>query len=209
MLISDQKKFIFVHISKTAGTSIRAALEPYSIETPTGKWHSFLRRFDLPKSYHRYKFSRHAFLSEADQKMPNELYQSYFKFAVVRNPWDRLVSSYHSHHGLKVELNAKRKYQEPVSFFEHIEKQHKRNNFQLARITNLTGDLDLDFTLRFENLETDVEQLADKLGVDIQLPHRNHSLREKGSYQDYYDQQSKDYVAKYWAKEIELLNYQF
>ena len=209
MLISDQKKFIFVHISKTAGTSIRAALEPYSIKSPSGKWHSLLRRFDLPKNYSNYKFSRHAFLSEASEKMPNNLYQTYFKFAVVRNPWDRLVSSYHSHHGLKKELNPNRKYKEAVSFHEHLERQHRRKNFQLSRITNVDGDIDLDFMLRFEQLASDVEQLAEKLDLNISLPHRNHSFRKKAAYQDYYDQNSKNFVAKYWADEIDLLGYQF
>jgi len=84
MLISDSKQFIFVHISKTAGTSIRAALEPYSVNAPRDKWHSFLRRFDLPKDYRQFKFSKHAYLSAADKKLPSDIYQSYFKFAVVK-----------------------------------------------------------------------------------------------------------------------------
>ena len=209
MLISDQKKFIFVHITKTAGTSIRAALEPYAIDAPTSKWHSFLRRFDLPKDYRQFKFPRHAFLSAADKKLPTDLYQSYFKFAVVRNPWDRLVSSYHSDFGLKKERNPDRKYKEPIGFYEYLQKQRKRKNFQLERITNLEGKVDLDFMLRFEQLSSDVKILADKLGVDIELPHRNHSLREKKSYQDYYDAQSREFVAEHWRSEIELLDYQF
>ncbi len=209
MLISDQKKFIFVHLSKTAGTSIRTALEPYAIEPPTDKWHSFLRRLDLPKDYRQFKFRRHAFLSAANKKLPNDIYQSYFKFAVVRNPWDRLVSSYHSHYGLKEELNQTRKYKEPIGFFKFLQKQRQRNNFQLERITNLAGQIDLDYMLRFEQLNTDIEQLADKLGVEIKLPHRNHSFRKKSSYHDYYDQRSKDFVAEHWQQEIELLEYEF
>ncbi|MBX2849572.1 MAG: sulfotransferase family protein [Acidiferrobacterales bacterium] len=209
MLISDRKQFIFIHITKTAGTSIRAALQPYSIDTPTDKWHSFLRRFDLPKDYRRFKFPRHAFLSAADKKIPNDLYQSYFKFAVVRNPWDRLVSSYHSDYGLKKERNPNRKYQQPVSFYDYLCKQRQRKNFQLERIVNLEGDIDLDFMLRFEQLNSDIEALGNQIGVDIELPHRNHSLRKKNRYQDYYDQQSKEYVGKFWREEIELLGYQF
>lgn len=209
MLVSDQKQFIFVHISKTAGTSIRAALDSYAIKTPSSKWHSLLRRFDLPKDYQRYKFSRHAFLSVAERKLPFEEYQRYFKFAVVRNPWDRLVSGYHSTHGLKEERNPNRKYKEPTSFYDYLQKQRKRKNFQLERITNLAGHIDLDCMLRFEQLDAEIERLSKQLGVKITLPHRNNSLRQKISFQEYYDQRSRDFVAKHWAKEIRLLDYQF
>jgi len=209
MLISDQKQFIFVHIAKTAGTSIRSALEPYAIEPPTSKLHSLLRRFDLPNDYRRFKFSRHAFLSDANRKLPPESYQSYFKFAVVRNPWDRLVSSYHSDHGLKTERNPNRNYRAPADFREYLEQQRKKKNFQLERITNLDGELGLDFMLRFEQLSEDIETLANKLDVSIEMPHLNRSFREMTSYQDYYDQDSREFVAKHWQREIEMLEYEF
>jgi len=209
MLISDQKQFIFVHIAKTAGTSIEAALKPYVNPKPMDKWHSFLRRFDLPKDYRKFKFPKHAFLNVAQKKMPANLYDSYFKFAVVRNPWDRLVSCYHSDYGLKKERNPNRRYKKPIDFFEYLQKQRERKNYQLERIINLDGEIGLDFVLRFEQLKNDIDILAEKIDIKIELPHLNHSIRKKNSYQEYYDQRSKDFVHLYWEKEIELLGYEF
>jgi len=209
MLISDSKKFIFIHISKTAGTSVRAGLEPYSNQAPCDKLHSFLRYFDLPRDYRRFKFSKHAYLSAAQKKLPADVYDHYLKFAVVRNTWDRLVSSYHSDYGLKSGRNPDKKYREPIEFFDYLQKQRQRRNFQLERIINSSGQVGLDFMLRFENLNNDVQTLAEKLDIEIELPHRNYSFREKDSYQDYYDEQARDYVAEHWAQEIEILGYQF
>ncbi len=209
MLISDKKEFIFFHISKTAGSSMRAALTPYSISTPKGRWHSILRRFDLPHDYHKFKFATHTFLSDAEKKLPVDIYKSYFKFAVVRNPWDRLVSGYHSEYGLKPLRNPNKKYKKPIGFNNYIVRQCKRKNFQIDRITNAVGEVDLDFMLRFECLDTDIKSLEKKLGFEIVLPHKNRSNREKPSYQDYFDQEMKNYVYKHWAKDIELLEYEF
>lgn len=209
MLISDQKEFVFVHVAKTAGTSIRAALKPYSVQAPNSKFYSFLRLFDLPKDYRRFKFPRHAFLSAAHRKLPPDIYQNYFKFAVVRNPWDRLVSCYHSDHGLKQDRNPNKNYKAPPKFFDYLEKQRKRENFQLERITDLDGQIGLDFMLRFERIDEDIKTLADKLDVSIDLPRLNPSLRQKASFQDYYDQESRNFVARHWQREIEMLDYKF
>jgi len=48
MIISDKKRFIFVHIPKTAGSSIKSALSPYSIEKPHSRRSWILRHFNLP-----------------------------------------------------------------------------------------------------------------------------------------------------------------
>ena len=72
MLLSRQKKFLFVHIQKTAGSSLRKALH-----TAIADLAPFL--------------GTHDHVAWATQHLD---FQSYFKAAFVRNPWDRLVSWY-------------------------------------------------------------------------------------------------------------------
>jgi len=76
-------------------------------------------------------------------------------------------------------------------------------------VTNLNGELDLDFMLRFENLNDDIKVLGQKLDIEIELPHRNYSFRERKTYHEYYDEESREYVAQHWGREIQLLKYTF
>lgn len=64
MIISEEPKFIFVHIPRTGGMSIKEALGRSG------------------------NMSSHAFLRDA----PN--WEDYFSFCFVRNPWSRLYSQY-------------------------------------------------------------------------------------------------------------------
>ncbi len=204
MLISDSKKFIFVHISKTAGTSIRSVLNQYAIEKP-GKFYSFLRYFDLPRDYHHYRFRKHDYLDVAERKLPEHIYQDYLKIGFVRNPWDRLVSGYFGYFTLEPGENEK----PPMTFMQFLNRQKHRKNYQLKCIVNKNGNIDLDFMGRFENLAQDCQRLSEILGINIQLPHRNKSSNRHTDYRQYYDQESYDFVCENWSKDIELLGYKF
>ena len=86
-MISHKYKFVFLHISKTAGTSVSDMLVPYCETLP--------KRYspDISSPYYY-----HAPLSKMQEYIisQNLNYDDYFKFAFVRNPWDnRLVSLYY------------------------------------------------------------------------------------------------------------------
>ena len=69
-MISHEHKFIFVQINKTGGTSVRHALLPESGRENVHQFAQFYKKH-CPK-----------------------VFDKYFKFAFVRNPWDRVVSQY-------------------------------------------------------------------------------------------------------------------
>ena len=73
MLLSESKEFIFFHLYKTAGTSLRHVLKPYC---------------GLNESKH---YNVNGYLTNADK----DIYEKYFTFGFVRNPWDWQVSLYH------------------------------------------------------------------------------------------------------------------
>jgi hypothetical protein len=84
-MISHKHKFIFVHIPKNAGSSINHELKGLCELTS-----SVLKRKskDIPLAY-----GKHANDNHMRRLLKNE-YGNYYKFCVVRNPWDRMVSIY-------------------------------------------------------------------------------------------------------------------
>ena len=97
MIISPGRKFIFVHIPKTGGTSMAAALEQRAMaddiligDTPKAK----RRRNRLKQLSAKGRLWKHSTLADIDGVVNSADLERYFIFTLVRNPWDRLVSYY-------------------------------------------------------------------------------------------------------------------
>lgn len=201
MLISYSKKFIFIHIYKTAGMSIRTSLSRYqaipNLELPNRAIN--LLAFGI-RNYH---------LSSAElkQKLPNRIFENYFKFAFVRNPWDWQVSLYHY-----MKQTEKHHQNHLANGFETFE------NYLNWRINNEVR-LQVDFIMenntslvnyigRVETIDDDLKFLEKKLDLDpIILPKINKSKRS--NYQDYYNNRTKDLVYQHFKKDIETFEYSF
>jgi len=96
MIISHSKKFIFVHNYKVAGTSITDSLLKYS--NPSFLGSSFADKIAImlgryPRIYAN-QFEGHVKAPELKRKLPKIIFDSYYKFGFVRNPWDWQVSLY-------------------------------------------------------------------------------------------------------------------
>src|SRR3546814_4510155 len=96
MLLSNRYQFLFVHIAKTGGTSMRAALKRLLWRDPLYYLQWPCHRLDH-LSGHRIaaKLPRHCRAIAAQEMIPHEIYQQLFKFAFVRNPWAWQVSCFH------------------------------------------------------------------------------------------------------------------
>ncbi len=208
MLISDSHQFIFVHVRKAAGTTLRTVLQPHALPYRHSRWRRLISHAGLLRDYRRYAFRPHEPLSTAQRIMPEQIYSSLFKFAFVRNPWERLVSEYHyildnpAHH-------RHHRVSRLGDFESFIHYQAAREDaHQFRQLCHLDGEPGLDFTGRVESFEHDWQRVAERLGLDQALPERlNQGPRV--DYRDLYTDRSRGMVAQLWQRDIELFEYQF
>lgn len=143
-----------------------------------------------------------------------QLYRDYFKFAFVRNPWDRFVSGWlnkvvESNH-LKFEPNehqAMQQFESFVAYYAQIDTATCNAHF---RQQNKLIDLnDVDFVGRQENFAKDLRQVFRHLKLPVKkIPTKNKSDRE-ASYRAYYTEDTQNIVAKMYRKDIQVFGYTF
>ena len=147
------------------------------------------------------------------QKPYESEYDDYFKFTIVRNPWDRILSFYlNKIHGKDVYTENYSSFSECKTLRDTISILMTKNlkdcdvHYQL-QIECFPSD-NIDFIGRFENLQHDFNIICDKIGIPRQqLPHKNKSKHK--SYTEYYDEETKSIVAEKYAKDIEYFGYKF
>ena len=211
MLISESKKFLFVHIQKTAGRSFEAVLKD---NIPDLK--------SLPGTHDHASWVRGNF---------GESWDEYYKVAFVRNPWDRLVSWYFMFirkgntrwykrmTGLGRYNKIRQYVLDNANSFEEfiykctdtIEDTDGKKSFlynQLDYVSDGEGNVIVDYIGRFENLVHDTGEVFNHLGIQgASLPHKNSS--DHRDYRSYYDESTKAIVAERYARDIEYFGYEF
>jgi chondroitin 4-sulfotransferase 11 len=197
MIISDTKKYIFIHIPKAAGTSIKNLLMDNMSEDER-KYNYY---FDI--------FTGHINALTTRKRMGGEYYNSFFKFAFVRNPFDRLVSMYFSgkNRGAPYLIEFKTfgsfirgLFQGKVGGYHHYE---SLSYF----LTDKNNKIMVDFVGRFENLQKDFTVVADRIGIVGKLPHDN--VSEHKYYRECYNAKTKSIIYKLYKKDFEIFGYGF
>ena len=208
MLVSDSHEFIFVHIRKTAGSSIRDTLLPISIDQNKNiKSKLTSRILKTETNYQNFAFRQHSPMLEAKKIIPEALFKKYFKFAFVRNPYTRLVSEYEF---IKRRPNhGRHKKVSKMNFHQYITYQSKRfDAHQINMLSDKKGILQTDFIGRFENLQEDWNIVCEKLGINnIELSHRKKA--SKVNYDDYYDKKNIELVEQLWKRDLEVFEYSY
>ncbi len=187
----DEYRCLFIHVTKTAGTSVARSLFGY-----------------LP--YHYTAVDYRVIYGE-------KLFNEYFKFAFVRNPWDRLYSSY------RYLMAGGWNEQDQQWTQQHIAHYKDFNDFVKNWLTDENiqkhvhfwpqsqftcdhkGRLLLDYVGRFETLQTDFAYICQRLNIDATLKSLNRNPGQQ--YQEVYDPEAHAVAARIYARDIALFDY--
>ena len=156
--------------------------------------------------------------------------EEYFKFAMVRNPWDLAFSWYSSSIKGRTGRMFDAQNYHPKDFYRFLVKylpsspskklrsKFSKNGYfyilmprqQLDYVTDNQGVLIVDFLAKYENYEEDISFLAKKFRVNLPTDTRiNSSKKKEMNYRDFYDQKSYEFVLNYYRRDIEFLKYSF
>lgn len=218
MLISHSHRFIFFHVAKTGGLSVREALLPYA-EEPA--------RFKIPRPAREDREGKpnplytvwetlllHAKASDARRELGEELFRSYFKFAFVRNPWDWHVSMYHFI--LREPTHIRHRLVSDMGSFEQFlhwvvktpnPYPKGATRTQLDALCAPDRSLLVDAVGRYEHLSTDFQRFCNQLNVQADLGHLNRS--HHASYTQYYTQETRALIAEHFKEDIQTFGYTF
>ena len=217
-MISSEKKILYIHCPKTGGNSIQNALLPYADETKLvgeGTWDG-VQQFGL-KHPHYKALQKHSSLSRYYQCVGRSKLSSFFKFAVVRNPWDLLISHYFSPYR-KVNGWDRENFIQMVRMIPPLS-YYIQSRSLVAHYLKRKGicfenrrplDADIDMLLRFEHLDEDYKLLCERIGLPYaELPRVNKSKRRRSV--EYYDGDEEliDMIRKKYRKEINFMGYTF
>jgi Sulfotransferase family len=198
-MISFQKRFLFVHVPKTAGNSIQSILRQYSedeIVALRGEQEG-IERFGVRNP--KYEIKKHSTLAEYQAALGEEKFRDLYKFVCVRNPWDRMISLYFSP-GRKVAQWDRAAFQRLISKTLSVA--------DYLRLDEGSPFANVDRVMKFETLAEDFRSVCAELNITSPpLPKYNRSSRD--AYTQYYDDELREMVGQRFAAEIEHFGYAF
>jgi hypothetical protein len=190
----DEKKSIFIHIPKCAGVAVNRTI----FGNLAGG---------------------HTTLEEYLNIFEPKCIASYFKFTIVRNPWDRLVSAFfflksggmngEDRTGFRRQLGDISDFRGFVRSWVNRKNIWKWHQFrpQYHYMLDKRDKVHLDFIAFLENIDDDFAHIVGAIGLDKILPKSNKS--EHSQYTSYYDKETADIVSRVYAEDIKVLGYNF
>jgi Sulfotransferase family len=218
-MIDHDRRFVFVHIPKTGGTSLIVAL----YATKEKRTHTPFRVYERGMvSY----LARRSIGAMAEQEMralfkekAKELLRSgrlasdlsgYRSFSIVRNPWDRTVSWYKN--VVRDERHWRRLHVDPsidfASFVRRYLHVHWALRPQTYWLNSWSGEIGVERVFHLEDAPQLWTDISRYIGVPIPTIHQG-AASDRRPYHEFYDTETRDLVAAAYATEIARFGYTF
>tara|TARA_X000001036_G_scaffold440125_1_gene494675 strand:- start:11516 stop:12127 length:612 start_codon:yes stop_codon:yes gene_type:complete len=198
---SNSKKFLFIHVPKTAGNAVQKVLMPYSDDKIYRESHKDGKLNDFEVENELGICRKHEwigpYIENAD--ILERPISEYFKFAVVRNPWERMVSWY---------CYTFPRISQNVDKAHFLENGLGKNMPAMKEYLFYDGQNQMDYIIRYENLEQGLIDVCKK----IDIPFAGFEVTNASKhphYSHFYNDQSLDKIQELYREDIEIFNYSY
>lgn len=196
-MISHKLKFIFIHIPKTSGNSLSLFLKEYIDNEVIIRASNMGENQGISILCEKTKCNiKHKSIEYYKNIYNKNIINNYFKFTIVRNPYDRILSFY---------FFTKGKSNKTFHRNEFIMFLYKCNSFQYKYIDNSFH------VIHYENLNDELKNincLKEVVNFDL-YPTLNSSSNFKNRYKTLFDKQLKDLVYNKFRKDFEIFGYSY
>jgi len=214
----NPRQVIFIHIPRTAGTSIELW---FQCHYPTTQ-RSGPRRWKRDSAFTTTRHMSTVSLLRS-KCITREWWDSSFKFAIVRNPWDRLVSLYEYLRGFRLR-RANRRSNKVLHRFKDFASNISSGSSSFVKPLGLRNVRvfsqvqpqvewlreELDFIGRYEQLDKSWDKVLEQIGsVPCPIPHKHNNKRRRKDYRTYYTDDLAEKVGEYYSEDIERFGYKF
>ena len=207
MILSHSKKFIFFAVPRTGTHSAREVLRAH-LEADDWEQQVLNGRQLAPIDAIAKIGHGHISVREIRQLLTTDIWETYYKFAIVRNPFDRFISVCSFLNRGNDEFRSN-----PIGWMKAALRRPKFKNRvlvrpQLHQLVDANNKLGLDYIGRYEDLQKSIDSIMSNLGLPItHLNKRNSSAH--ADYRNYYDEELQEIVASYYKGDLELFGYDF
>ena len=212
-MICHQHKIIFIHIPKCAGSSIEEyfGVKPFKWKYPN---YENLTGWCPKRKIHLHHATAEQLLNTGLVK--EEDWDSYFKFAIIRNPWSRAVSDYYWFNRSKI---IKTGFSSYLKGEGRLKKEMTNKDVKEYRGDHLLPQCDfikinnkivVDKIIRLENLKEEFGELKKELNLPKKaLPHSKKANKHYDHYSEFYFDKEIEMIRDKYKKDIQEFNYHF
>ena len=232
MLVSHRKRFIYLKTVKTASTSVESFFEPYCMPEGTWQFEKFRNEtisLDGIVGYRgvkqrrwfgmrRRKWFDHMSATLVKKQLKPAQWNNYFKFCVIRNPFDRIVSAFHFFQWMderelqKMHVPSCGNDIERIREWVKVDVGPKTQVFDRCCYT-IDNQICVDFFIRYENLINDLAVVCDRLKIEADpssLKNMVSGMRPRATpIADYYDASTKLLIERLFEFEFQHFGYEF
>jgi hypothetical protein len=219
--VNFEKECIFIAIPKTGTTSLRSQLRQQGTALIPNPHLNILQVKDSLYLYFlrqalgtNYSFPSELTPLDEDLRFTaSQVFDNFFKFSAVRNPWARSVSLYFRREG--VQTREKMTFDEFCRLHMHASdtcRQPTLHHNQLDWLCDKNGKCIMDYVYRLEDFELAVHEIAERTDGRIRLESKMSNVNPNSgsrAYRDLYTEETKRLIADRFQKDIDFFKYTF